>query len=115
MKTILAVTVFALTLSALACGQNGFAPVFDKPVEFEQVHGTYAWVKGHWVGEHMVGPESSEISCDKAANTCTDSQANISVIGGMFGMSGFVTEYTITRWNKTRMCSSRVSTINRLP
>lgn len=103
MKTlkVVAVTLFALVSEAFA--QNGFTPMFDNPVEFAQVHDDYAWMKGHWVGKDMAGASSSEISCDKKEGTCRDTQANISVIGGMFDMTGDVAEYAVQRWNKTEI------------
>jgi hypothetical protein len=99
MKTVIAVTLFTLC-GTLAFAQKGFTPVFDnRPADFTQIKDDYAWVKGHWVGEHMVGPESSDISCDKKEGTCTDTQANITVMGSTFVMSGDTAEYTVQRWN----------------
>jgi hypothetical protein len=111
MKTLITVAMLSMTSLAvgvpLAQGQKGFTPAFpDKPPNFTQVGDDDAWVKGHWVGEHMVGPESSEISCDKKSMTCTDTQANITVIGGTFTMTGDVTEYTIERWTSREIVAT---------
>ena len=104
MKTL---TVAMLLVTSLAVGQNGFTPALpDEPPKFEQVGDRDAWVKGHWVGKGMVGPESSEISCEKGAMTCTDTQANITVIGGTFTMTGDVTEYTIERWTSREIVAT---------
>jgi hypothetical protein len=113
MKPIL-ILVFVLT--SLAVAQNGFDPVIpDKPVEFSQVNDSYAWVRGHWAavdptdkkGE-MTGPSTSEISCSHSGKTCTDTNANIVVMGNTFALSGGYDEYTIERWNSKEIVASNV-------
>jgi hypothetical protein len=103
MKRISIVLFMLFMLSSLAFGQNGFKPMFDKPAEFAQINDSEAWVQGHWIDApgspaHMAGPSASVIYCDKAEKTCTDTQANISVSGGMFDLASAVTEYTVERW-----------------
>jgi hypothetical protein len=86
-----------------ACETGTAFPSESTPVDLlangRPVFSSIGRVKGHWVGEHMVGPESSDISCDKKEGTCTDTRANIIVMGGTFVMSGDTAEYTVQRWN----------------
>jgi len=113
MKPIL-ILVFAFT--SLATGQNGFDPVIpDEPVDFSQVNDTYAWVRGHWAAvdptdkkDQLTGPSTSEISCGQNSKTCTDTNANIVVMGNTFALSGGHDEYTIERWNSKEIVASSV-------
>jgi hypothetical protein len=69
------ILVFIFVASLTTFGQNGFTPaVPDKPVEFGQVGDGEAWMMGHWAGNDMTGPSSSEILCNGKEMTCTDTQ-----------------------------------------
>jgi len=104
----------SLILTAPLAGQNGFIPVMpDEPVDFSQVSDSYAWVRGHWVSadptdknDDLTGPSSSEISC--SSKTCTDTSANIVVMGNTFALSGGYDEYTVERWNSKEIVASNV-------
>lgn len=102
--TVLFATIL---LGSTALGQHGFTPAPpEEPPNFTQVNDEYLWVTGHWVGKDMTGPASSEISCVKKGMTCTDTQANITIIGGTFKMTGDVTEYTVERWTSQEIVAT---------
>jgi hypothetical protein len=65
-------------------------------------------VKGHWSGDNMAGPSSSDISCLKADKTCTDTSASIAVIGDHFVMNASTTEYKIERWTSQEIVAAVV-------
>lgn len=109
MKQIL-ILVVLMAGSLAAVGQNGFETVIpDRPVNLSQVNNSYAWVRGHWVGPDMTGPSTSEISCDHANKTCTDTTANLAVSGNAFSMSGSQDNYTVERWNSKEIVASNLA------
>jgi hypothetical protein len=109
MKPILILAV-VLASSLAALGQNGFNTVIpDRPVNLSQVNDSHAWVRGHWVGPELTGPSTSEIHCDHASKTCTDTSANIAVSENAFSMSGSQDNYTIERWNSREIVASNLA------
>jgi hypothetical protein len=119
-RTLILLFVFAVSQQAM--GQNGFESTFpDRPVDFSQVNDSGAWVRGHWVAadptdkqSQLTGPSTSEISCDRARKTCTDTTANIVVMGSTFALSGGQDEYNIERWNAKEIVASNVGGACRL-
>jgi hypothetical protein len=115
MKELL-IVAFVLTTSLAAVGQNGFEPVVpDEPVDFLQVNDSGAYVRGYWVAvepsderSKMTGPSTSEIICDRENKSCTDTTANIMVMGYTFALSGGQDEYTIERWNSKEILASNI-------
>jgi len=117
MKRIL---VILLVTASLVVAQNGFEPVIaDQPVNFSQVNDSYAWVRGHWAAVNptdkkgaLTGPSTSEISC--GGKTCTDTNANVVVMGNTFALNAGYDEYTVERWNSKEIVASNVSGICRV-
>lgn len=106
--------ICASVVTLAAVGQNGFSPVIpDEPVDFSQVTDSSAWVRGHWIAvdptdkkDELTGPSTSEISCNTKA--CTDTNANIVVMGQTFALSGGYDEYTVERWNSKEIVASNI-------
>jgi len=116
------IVFLAFTVLQAAVGQNGFSPAFpDQPVDFSQVSDSGAWVRGHWVASdpadkqsQLTGPSTSEISCDRERTTCTDTTANIVVMGNTFSLYGGQDEYNVERWNAKEIVASNVGGACRL-
>ena len=63
----------------------------------------------------MTGPGVSEISCDRAAKTCTDTNANMVVFkDGTFTLSSGYDEYQVERWTNKEIVASQVTGICRV-
>jgi hypothetical protein len=109
MKLILILAV-VMADSLAVVGQNGFNTVIpDRPVNLSQVNGSHAWVRGHWVGPELTGPSTSEIYCDHASKTCTDTTANIAVDGNAFSMGASQEDYTVERWDSKEIVASSIA------
>jgi hypothetical protein len=117
-------TLFLFALLTLPClGQNGFTTVIpDQPVNLSQVTASHAWVQGHWVpvnpndkNSAMTGPGVSVLTCDRAAKTCTDQNANMVVFkDGSFVLNSALDEYQVERWNSKEIVAANVGGICRV-
>lgn len=97
--------------TALAMGQNSYVgTTVDAPVDMEQVSETSAYVTGHWVGDDLAGPSTSEIFCQHKSMVCEDNHAEMVVMGGgVFSLVGGQDTYRIERWTPNEIVASNVS------
>jgi len=114
-KRFVLLVVFA-GLTAVA--QNGFETMVPpQPINL-QANGTDVYVQGHWVAQgkasDLTGPSVSEISCDRRAQTCHESQANIIVMGSSFSLSAVSVDYKVERWNDKEIVAKNIGGICRI-
>ena len=115
MKPFMLLVVFA---SLTAVAQNGFeTTVPPEPINL-QTSATDVYVQGHWVAQdkasELTGPSVSEISCDRRAQTCHESQANITVMGNSFSLSAVSVDCKVERWNEKEIVARNIGGICRI-
>lgn len=117
MRAFLIVAVLFI-FPAFVSAQNGFAPIVDLPLDFDQVTTTEVFVMGHWVAlnekSKLAGPAISTITCSRQERTCQDQHAEMMIMGDTFVLTSDQDEYKIERWTSTEIVASSIGGLCRV-
>ncbi len=121
MKTLGMVVVMFTTVAIAQEKSRGhnlnFAALVDRPVAMQMGTGS-VYVQGNWSAldgrSTLPGPSVSEISCDRAQQTCHESEANITVTGNAFTLSADSVDYKVTKWDSTEIVAQNIGGICRV-